>query len=62
MSLYRTKYTLIHHLLKKIHLAYKEGQFDVVELMDFSINLNAQHVNGMARLLDSLEYSPLAKG
>ena len=47
MSLYRTKYTLIHHLLKKIHLAYKEGQFDVVELMDFSINLNAQHVNGM---------------
>ena len=40
----------------------KEGQFDVVELMDFSINLNAQHVNGMTRLLDSLEYSPLAKG
>ena len=34
-------------------MAYKEGQFDVVELMindqfkTFSINLNAQHVNGM---------------
>ena len=26
----------------------KEGQFDVVEMTsDFSINLNAQHVNGM---------------
>ena len=49
----------------------KEGQFDVVELMvndqfkTFSINLNAQHVNGMTpflfsrayvRLLDTLEY------
>ena len=34
-------------------MACKEGQFDVVELMvnskfkAFSINLNAQHVNGM---------------
>ena len=34
-------------------MACKEGQFDVVELMvndqvkNFSINLNAQHVNGM---------------
>ena len=34
-------------------MAYKEGQFDVVELMlndqfmTFSINLNDQHVNGM---------------
>ena len=34
-------------------MAYKEGQFDVIELMandqfkTFSINLNAQHVNGM---------------
>ena len=34
-------------------MACKEGQFDVVELMVndhfkiFSINLNAQHVNGM---------------
>ena len=33
-------------------MACKEGQFDVVELMvddlkTFSINLNAQHVNGM---------------
>ena len=34
-------------------MAYKVGQFDVVELMvndqfmAFSINLNAQHVNGM---------------
>ena len=34
-------------------MACKEGQFDVVEIMvnnqfkDFSINLNAQHVNGM---------------
>ena len=35
------------------HVACKEGQFDVVELMvnnqskTFSINLNAQNVNGM---------------
>ena len=33
-------------------MACKEGQFEVVELMindlkTFSINLNAQHVNGM---------------
>ena len=30
-------------------MACREGQFDVVELMvkTFSINLNAQHVNGM---------------
>ena len=34
-------------------MAWKEGQFDVVELMVneqykiFSINLNAQHVNGI---------------
>ena len=34
-------------------MAYKEGQFDVVDLMVndqfkiLSINLNAQHVNGM---------------
>ena len=34
-------------------MACKEGQFDVVELMEndqfktFSIHLNAQHVNGM---------------
>ena len=34
-------------------MACKEGQFDVVELLvneqfkTFSINLNAQHVNGM---------------
>ena len=37
----------------RFHMACKEGQFDVVELMvndqfkTFSINLNAQHVNGM---------------
>ena len=44
-------------------MAYKEGQFDVVELMvndqfkTFSINLNAQHVNGMTPfdLLDTLD-------
>ena len=45
-------------------MACKEGQFDVVELMandqfkTLSINLNAQHVNGMTpnvRLLDTLE-------
>ena len=52
-------------------MASKEGIFDVVELMvndqlkTFSINLNAQHVNGMTpfdlavhkyvRLLDTLE-------
>ena len=34
-------------------MAYKEGQFDVVELMvtnqfkAFGINLNTQHVNGL---------------
>ena len=28
-------------------MARKEGQFVVVELKFFSINLNAQHVNGM---------------
>ena len=37
----------------RFHMASKEGQFDVVELMvndpfkTFSINLNAQHVNEM---------------
>ena len=51
-------------------MAYKEGHFDVVELMvndqfkTFSINLNVQHVNGMTlfdlavhnvRLLGTLE-------
>ena len=41
-------------------MACKEGHFDVVELFKtFSINLNAQHVNGMTpfdvRLLDTLE-------
>ena len=44
-------------------MACKEGQFDVVELMvnkqfkAFSINLNAQHVNGMTPfgLSDTLE-------
>ena len=40
----------------------KEGQFDVVELMDFSINLNAQHVNGMTQLLDSLSTHLWQKG
>ena len=50
-------------------MACKEGQFDVVELMvndkfkTFSINLNAQRVNGITpftyvRLLDTLEYQP----
>ena len=46
------------------HMACKDGQFDVVELMasdqfkTFSINSNAQHVIGMTpyvRLLDTLE-------
>ena len=38
----------------RFHVACKEGQFDVVELMvndqfkSFSINLNAQHVNDSA--------------
>ena len=37
----------------RFHMACKEGQFDVVELMvndqfkTFSINVNAQHVNDM---------------
>ena len=41
------------NVLIRFHMACKEGQFDVVELMvndqfkTFSINLNAQHVNGM---------------
>ena len=52
-------------------MAYKEGQFDVVELMvndqfkTFNINLNAQHVNGttdlVVRLLDILEYQGASK-
>ena len=47
----------VSHLLNvhngKLHMASKEGIFDVVELMvneqfkKFSINVNAQHVNGM---------------
>ena len=49
----------VQHLLKRtqwntqFHMACKEGQFDAVEVMvndqfkTFSINLNAQHVNGM---------------
>ena len=50
----------------RFHMACKEEHFDVVELMvndqfkNFSINLNAQYVNGMThtyvRLLDTLEY------
>ena len=42
----------VQHLLN-VHMAFKEGQFDVVELMvndqfkNFSINLNAQYLNGM---------------
>ena len=47
---------IVQHLLNvhnDNHMACKEGQFDVVELMvndqfkTFSINLNAQHVNEM---------------
>ena len=46
----------------RFHMACKEGQFDVVDqFKTFSINLNAQHVNGMTpfdlafvRLLDTL--------
>ena len=42
-------------------MAGKEGQFDVVELMindlkTFSINLNAQHVNGMTPFDLTLKY------
>ena len=41
----------------------KKGQFDVVELLDFRINLNAQHVNGIThmfvRLLGTLMYYTL---
>ena len=32
-------------------MARKDGQLDVVELKFFSINLNAQHVNGMTHLI-----------
>ena len=41
--------------LNSVFMAYKEGQFDVVELMvnnqfkALSINLNAPHMNGMTR-------------
>ena len=39
----------------------KKGQFDAVEqFIAFTINLNAQHVNGMTpdvRLLDTLKYA-----
>ena len=46
-------------------MACKEGQFGIVELKAFSINLNAQHVNGMTHFdltvpsgkLDTLEYT-----
>ena len=43
-------------------MACKEGQFDVVELQDFCINLNAQHVNGMTPLALStvIRYSRVA--
>ena len=38
----------------------QKGQFEVVELMAFRINLNAQHVNRIThmfvRLLDTLMY------
>ena len=45
------------------HIACKVGHYDVVEQMALSINLNAQHVNGMThfdlalhvRLLDTLK-------
>ena len=40
------KYLINVHNGKPFHLARKEGQFDVVQ-PTFSINLNAQHVNGM---------------
>ena len=36
-------------------MSCNEGQFDVVEV----INLNAQHVNGMTRLLDTSEHLTL---
>ena len=33
-----------------VHMAYKEGQFDVVyQFKSFSINLKAQHVNEMTQ-------------
>ena len=43
-------------------MTWKEGQFDIVELMHFktfSINLNAWHVNGMiqsGKLLNMRDY------
>ena len=43
----------VHNEKTRFHMACKEGQFDVVEMMandqfkTLSINLNAQHVNGM---------------
>ena len=46
-------------------MAFKAGQIDDVELVvnnqfkTFSINLNAQHVNGMTRLLDTSEHLTL---
>ena len=48
-------------------MACKEGQFDVVEMMEndrfktFSINLNAQHVNGMTPICTVIRYSRVVK-
>ena len=46
-------------------MACKEGQFDVVELIlkAFSINLNAQHVNGMTHfnLVENNQSSQIKK-
>ena len=47
-------------------MACKEGQFDIVQLMEIdqfkglSINLNAHHVNGMIRMICTvIRYSSL---
>ena len=48
-------------------MACKEGQFDIVQLMvseqskTFSINLNAQHVNGMTPICTVIRYSRVVK-
>ena len=53
----RTSSTKGTYWKTRFHMACKEGQFDVVELMvndqfkTFSINLNAQHVNGLTPLI-----------
>ena len=42
-------YIRIGNIVFYFYLICKEGQFAVVEVKTFGINLNAQHVNGMTQ-------------